>query len=171
MNVMQKIRIEKLTLNIGCGKDQAKLEKGVKLLKNITGIDPVKTITNKRIPEWGLRPGLPVGCKITLRKDAAKELFIKLLKAKEDRLKENQFDKSGNVSFGIEEYIDIPDVKYDPDIGIMGFEICLTLERSGFRIKRRKRLKKKIPVKQSITKEDAIKFVKEKFNVKIGEEE
>ena len=67
MGAMKDIRIEKVTLNIGAGKDQAKLEKGMKLIKNITGLSPVKTHSKKRIPEWGIRPGLPIGCKITLR--------------------------------------------------------------------------------------------------------
>jgi len=171
MNIMQNIRIEKLTLNIGCGKDQTKIDKAVKLLKNITGINPVKTTTNKRIPEWGLRPGLPIGCKITLRKIPAKDLLIRLLKAKDNVLKESNFNNSGNVSFGLEEYIDIPDVKYDPEIGIMGLEVCLTLEKLGFRIKKRKVSKKKIPKKHDITKEDAINFMKKEFNIKVGEEE
>lgn len=171
MNVMRTIRIEKLTLNIGCGKDQTRLDKAVKLLKNITGIDPIKTVTQKRIPEWGLRPGLPIGCKITLRKGSAKELIIRLLKAKEGRLNESSFNESGTISFGIEEYIDIPDVRYDPEIGIIGLDICLTLERPGFRIKRRRIAKKKIPKKHNITKDDAINFMQEEFNVKVGEEE
>jgi ATP-dependent Lon protease len=64
---MQRIRIDKLTLNIGAGKDAPLLEKGVKLITQIAGVKPVKTITQKRIPGWGLRPGLPIGCKITLR--------------------------------------------------------------------------------------------------------
>ena len=68
MNKMQEVRIEKVTLNIGAGRDQARLEKGITLIKSITGIPPVKTITNKRFMGWGLRPGLPVGCKVTLRK-------------------------------------------------------------------------------------------------------
>ncbi len=171
MNIMKNIRIEKITLNIGCGKDQTKLDKAVKLLKNITGIDPVKTTTKKRIPEWSLRPGLAIGCKITLRKKAAKDLLIRLLKAKENTLKDSNFNESGNISFGLEEYIDILDVKYDPEIGIMGLEVCLTLERPGFRIKRRKMLKKKISKKHGITKEDAINFMQKEFNIKIGEEE
>lgn len=168
---MKNIRIEKLTLNIGCGKDQSRLDKAIALLKNITGIVPIKTFTKKRIPEWGLRPGLAIGCKITLRKKSARELLIRLLKAKDNILKESTFSDSGNVSFGISEYIDIPDVKYDPKIGIIGLEACLTLERPGFRIKKRKVQKKKIPKKHIITKEDAIKFIETKFKVKVGEEE
>tara|TARA_Y100000310_G_scaffold342365_1_gene445325 strand:- start:333 stop:848 length:516 start_codon:yes stop_codon:yes gene_type:complete len=171
MNIMKNIRIEKITLNIGCGKDQSKLEKAVKLIKNIAGINPIKTITQKRIPEWSLRPGLPVGCKITLRKKAAKDLLIRLLKSKDNRLDEKNFSKSGSLSFGIPEYIDIPDVKYDPEIGIIGLEISVTLERPGFRIKRRKVSKKKIPKRHDITKEDAIEFIKKEFKIKMGDEE
>jgi large subunit ribosomal protein L5 len=171
MNIMKNIRIEKVTLNIGCGKDQTRLEKAVKLLKNITGIDPVKTITQKRIPEWGLRPGLPVGCKITIRKQQAKELIIRVLKAKDNILKESSFGNAGTISFGLEEYIDIPEVKYDPEIGIMGLEVCITLERPGFRIKKRKISTKKIPKKHNITKEEAMEYMKKEFGIKGSEEE
>jgi len=166
MNIMRNIRIEKLTLNVGAGKEQTKLEKGMMLLKHITGIDPVKTFTKKRIPEWGLRPGLPIGCKLTLRGKSAEELLKRLLDAKENTLKEEQFDENGNVSFGIPEYIDIKDVKYNPQIAVMGLEACITLERPGFRIKRRAIGKKKISKRHSISKNEAIGFMKEKFNVK-----
>ncbi|MDD5087108.1 MAG: 50S ribosomal protein L5 [Candidatus Nanoarchaeia archaeon] len=171
MNQSRNIRIEKVTLNIGAGKDQAKLEKGVKLLEKITGIKPVTTITKKRIPGWGLRPGLPIGCKVTLRKDIASETLKRLLNAKENVLQENQFDDNGSIAFGIEEYIDIPNVNYDPEIGIIGLEVCVTLERNGFRIKRRRIKKTKVPKKHVITKQEAIDFMKKEFNVKVGEEE
>src|SRR3989338_11319190 len=100
-NVMKEIRIEKLTLNIGAGKDQTLLEKGFKLLKSITGMSPIKTVTNKRIPTWGLRPGLPIGCKVTLRGKKAAELLKRLFEAKANKLKEIQFDDYGNIAFGI----------------------------------------------------------------------
>ncbi len=164
---MREVKIEKITLNVGAGKDQAKLEKGMLLLKSIASIAPIKTYTSKRIPEWGLRPGLPIGCKLTIRKTAAEELLKRLLDAKENKLKKSQFDKEGNMSFGIHEYIDISGVKYDPQIGIMGLEVCVTLERPGFRIKRRSFKIRKIPSKHKITKEEAIEFIKKKFNVEI----
>jgi len=167
MNPMREIKIEKITLNVGAGKDQAKLEKGMLLLKNIASLTPVKTYTSKRIPEWGLRPGLPIGCKLTIRKTAAEELLKRLLDAKENKLKKSQFDKEGNMSFGIHEYIDIAGVKYDPQIGIMGLEVCVTLERPGFRIKRRSFKTRKIPPKHKIAKDEAIEFIKKKFNVGI----
>ena len=91
MNPMRNIRIGKVTLNVGAGKEQTKLEKGILLLKHITGINPVKTFTNKRIPTWGLRPGLPIGCKLTLRGKSAKEMLIRLLSAKDNTLNERQY--------------------------------------------------------------------------------
>lgn len=168
---MRNIRIEKVTLNFGAGKDQNRLEKGVKLLKMIAGVDPMKTTTNKRIIQWGLRPGLPIGCKVTLRKKKAKDILVRLLEARDNKLKLSYFDKNGSVAFGIPEYIDIPGVNYDPEIGIVGLQVCVTLERPGFRIKRRKLQKKKIPHKHQITKEDAMEFMKKEFNTKTGEVE
>ncbi|MBN2454628.1 50S ribosomal protein L5 [Candidatus Woesearchaeota archaeon] len=170
-NPMKTIRVEKITLNIGAGKNQERLDKGIKLIKNITGVAPVKTFTNKRIPTWGLRPGLPIGCKLTLRKKKAIELLTRLLQAKENRLSPDQFDNEGNVAFGIPEYIDIPGVEYDPSIGITGLEVCLTLERPGFRIKKRSSKKRSIPRPHRIGREEAIEFMKKAFNVKVGEEE
>ena len=169
MNKMQAVRIEKVTLNIGAGKDTAKLDKGVLLIKAITGINPVKTVTNKRIPGWGLRPGLPIGCKLTLRKEKALEILKRLLDAKDKQLKESQFDEQGNISFGIHEYIDIPGVAYDPKIGIMGLQVCISLERLGFRIKRRRLEPKKVPKKHQLSKEEAIKFMQANFGVIVGD--
>ncbi len=171
MNSMKNIRIEKVTLNIGAGKDQTRLEKGVVLLNSIANATPVKTITSKRIQEWGLRPGLPIGCKLTLRKEKAIKILPRLLDAIENTLNEKQFDNNGNIAFGIHEYIEIPGVKYDPKIGIMGLEVCVTLERPGFRIKRRRLLARKIPTRHRISKQEAIDFMSKQFNIKVGSEE
>jgi len=168
---MRNVEIEKLTLNIGAGKSQDRLEKGVKLLRMLTGIDPVKTITKKRIPGWGLRPGLPIGCKLTIRNGKIKELVSRFLKARDNVISNSNFDNEGNVSFGIHEYIDIPDAKYDPTIGIMGLQVCISLKRKGYRIKFRKRKRKKIRAKHRVTKQEAIEFMAKNFGIKIREEE
>lgn len=167
MNSMKNIRIEKITLNIGAGKDQTRLEKGLVLLNTIANTTPIKTITQKRIQEWGLRPGLPIGCKLTLRKDKAIKMIPRLLDAVDNRLNERQFDNNGNIAFGIHEYIEIPGVKYDPKIGIMGLEVCVTLERPGYRIKRRRLLTRKIPTRHRISKQEAIDFMAKNFNTKV----
>ena len=169
MNSMRQISVEKVTLNIGAGKDQTKLEKGLRLIGDITGYKPVKTFTKKRIQEWGLRPGLPIGCKLTLRKERALDLLKRLLEAKDNTLYVSNVDNEGNVSFGINEYIDIPGVKYNPDIGIMGLQVCITLKRSGFRIKHRAIKRCIIPRKHRIKKEEAIDFLKNTFNLKMSE--
>ena len=171
MNSMKNIRIEKVTLNIGAGKDQTRLEKGIVLLNSIANATPVRTITSKRIQEWGLRPGLPIGCKLTLRKEKAIKILPRLLDAIENNLNEKQFDNNGNIAFGIHEYIEIPGVKYDLKIGIMGLEVCVTLERPGFRIKRRRLLARKIPTRHRISKQEAIDFMSKQFNIKVGSEE
>ena len=167
MNTMRTIRIEKITLNIGAGKDQTKLAKGIQLIQSVSGIEPIKTVTNKRIAAWGLRPGLPIGCKLTLRKIPAQTLLTRLLAAKDNKLTIRNFDNLGNVSFGIPEYIDIPGVTYDPKIGVLGLQVCITLERPGYRIKRRKIAPRKIPKKHLITKQEAIEFLQKQFHVQV----
>ena len=170
MNSMKNIKIEKVTLNIGAGKDQARLEKGIVLLGMVGNATPIKTVTIKRIQEWGLRPGLPIGCKVTLRKDKALNILPRLFEAIENRLNTKQFDENGNLAFGVHEYIEVPGIKYDPKIGIMGFEVCVTLERPGYRIKKRKIMTRKIPIRHRITKNEAIEFMTKNFKVDVEEE-
>lgn len=171
MSGLKNIKIGKVVLNIGAGKDAGRLEKGLKLLKMISGKDAVKTITQKRIAGWGLRPGLPVGCKVTVRGDDAVELVKQLLGGVDRLLSKNHFDSNGNISFGIPEYIDIPGLNYDPEIGVIGLQVSITLERPGFRVARRKLKKSRIGESHRISKVDAIAFMKDNFGVKLKEEE
>jgi len=165
MNSMKKIKIEKLTLNVGAGKDNARLDKGVLLLEKLTGRKPSKIVTQKRIAAWGLRPGLPVGAKLTLRGEEAETFLKRLLYAKDNKLPAKIFDNAGNVAFGIPEYIEVQDAEYSPELGLMGFEAAITLERPGFRVKKRKLFQRKVGNSHKISKEDAIAFFKEKYNV------
>lgn len=165
-NPMKEIKITCISFNIGAGKDADKLKKGMKLLKTITGLNPVQTHSKKRIPGWGLRVGLAIGCKVTIRKNTD-QMLKRLLTAKENTLSSKNFDQQGNFSFGIPEYIDIEGMEYDPDLKIMGLEVAITLERPGFRIKKRKIKSKKIGKTHVITKDDAIQFIQTKFNTQI----
>ncbi|RAP54531.1 MAG: 50S ribosomal protein L5, partial [Methanosphaera sp. rholeuAM130] len=90
-----------------------------------------------------------------------------VLNGLENRIKASQFDKEGNVSFGIREHIDIPGVRYDPDIGIFGMDVSVTFEKPGHRIKDRRLRPKKIPKHQRVTPEEAMELMKEKFQVTI----
>ena len=169
MNPMKSIKIDKLTLNIGAGKDQALLEKAESLIEQLTGIKPVRTKTQKRIPGWGLRPGLPIGVKLTIRGKHAIELIPRLLAAKGNVLKPSNLDEAGNISFGIPEYIDIDGAKYDPKIGMIGLQACITLSRPGYRIKHR-RIKPAKPSKQhKIKGEEARAFMTEQFKTRFEE--
>lgn len=169
MNIMQQIKVEKISLNIGTGGPGVELEKALKLLAKITNKKPVETKTKKRIPTWGLRPDLAIGARVTLRGKDAIELLKRLFNAVDDELPSSKFDNEGNFAFGVPEYINIPGVTYDAALGIVGFEVAVTLQRPGFRIKRRKIKQKKIPKKHRITKDQAIEFVKKEFGVNTGE--
>ena len=163
---MREVRIAKITLNIGAGKNQDLLKRGIKLLEKLTPVKPVRTTAKKRIPTWGLRPGLPIACKVTIRKNP-EVLLKRLLVAKDNILLKKCFDRSGNFSFGVAEYIDIDGLEYDPDLKILGLEAAVSLERPGYRIKKRKIAPKKLGKDHVISKEDAMKFMQDKFGVKI----
>jgi large subunit ribosomal protein L5 len=171
MNPMREIRLEKVTLNIGAGEAGPKLERAKKLLEKISGMKVIVTKTHKRTT-FGIAKNRPIGVKVTLRGERAKNFLINAFKANENKLKADCFDENGNFSFGIKEYIDLPNIRYDHEIGIMGFDVCVTLERKGYRIKRRRIKPKKIGKNHRISKEEAQEWVQKEFNVKIikGEE-
>ncbi|MBT96515.1 MAG: 50S ribosomal protein L5 [Candidatus Pacearchaeota archaeon] len=158
-NIMRNIKIEKVVLSVGGTKEE--LEKGVKLLNMLTNKKPAKTKSKKRIPSLNVRPGLEVGAVVTLRKNA-KEFLKKMLTTIDNKLKKKQISEN-NFSFGIKEYIEIPGVEYQREIGIMGFDITVVFKRSGRRIRIRKIKKGKIPKRQIISPDEIIKFMEENF--------
>ncbi len=160
---MRDLRIEKITLNIGCGT-KTSLDHAVKILSMISQRNVVKTRTKKRTT-FNVPKDKEIGCKVTIR-DKCDEFLKRMLEARENKLAAGNFDNVGNFAFGIREYIDVPGSEYDPKIGVMGFDVCVTLERPGYRVKR-KRLSKKLGRKHVITKDEAIEFAKDKFGVKI----
>lgn len=165
MNPMQNIRIEKITLNIGCGESGEKLDKAKKLLAVLTGKKIVVTQTHKRT-SFGMAKGRPIGCKVTLRKKDAEDFLKKALDVVDFKLSKDVFDKQGSFSFGIKEHIDIPGVRYDPNIGIFGMDIAVTLERPGFRVKRKK-LSHKIGKKHLIKPEEAMEWIVKNYKVEV----
>jgi len=164
-NPMREIRIEKVSINICVGESGAKLEKAKKLIESLTGKKVVETKAKKR-SSFGLSKGRPIGARVTLRGEDASKFLKRVFETKDNRLKKSCFDKNGNFSVGIHEHIDMPDVRYDPKIGIFGMDVCVTMERPGFRVKKRK-INRKIGKKHTIEKEESIKFIKENFKVDI----
>lgn len=167
MNPMREIKIEKVTLNIGVGEGGDKLAKAERVLESITGRKPARTQAKRTIREWGIRRGEPVGCKVTLRGEEAVKILKRLFDAVERRLDKNCFDDGGNFAFGIKEHIDIPGVSYDPELGLFGMNVCATLCRPGYRIRRRRCQPKAIPKSHLVIKEEAINFITKKFGVQV----
>jgi len=166
-NLMKKIFLNKIVLNMGVGKSGDPIEIGKKTLVQITGKKPNARNSKKAQRDWGVRKNEPIGVAVTVRGDDAIKLLKKLLEAKDNQINERAFDNEGNFSFGIKEHIDIPGVKYDPQIGILGLEVSASLSRPGFSIKLRSKHKARVGKNHRITKGDAIKFYTEKFEVKI----
>lgn len=167
MNPMEEVKIAKATINIGVGEAGERLGRAEKLLQSMTDQQPVRTYSKVTNPEFGIRKGQPIACKVTLRGEKADKAIKMILDGIENRLRARQFDAQGNVSFGINEHIDIPGMRYDPDIGIFGMNISITFEKPGYRIRRRKIQRKKVPVKHSVTPEETMEYMKENFQVKI----
>ncbi|BDZ71753.1 50S ribosomal protein L5 [Methanobacterium petrolearium] len=167
MNPMQQVQIAKATVNIGVGEGGEKLARAEKLLKNITNQKPVRTTSKVTNPEFGIRKGQPVACKVTLRGEKAHDAVKLILSGIDNKIRSRQFDRQGNLSFGIEEHIDIPGMRYEPDIGIFGMNVNVTFEKPGYGIKRRKIQRKHIPHKHQVTQDETLEYMKEHFQIKI----
>ncbi len=167
-NPMREILVEKVTLNIGTGESGQKLENAKTLLGLISNREPVATCAKVRNPVFKIKKGDKIGAKVTLRGKAAKDVLERALKAVENTLQERSFDANGNFSFGVKEYIDFPGVKYDPKIGIIGFDVCVTLRRRGARVATRRRAKGRVGKAHKLTRDEGIAFVKG-MNVKIDQ--
>jgi len=166
-NKMKEIVIDKVTLNIGVGKAGQELENAKSLLQRLSGAKAVPTHAKSRNPVFRIKKGDIIGTKATLRRAPAIEFLKKALKVKTFTLPARSFDKEGNFSFGVPEYIEFPGAKYDPQIGMMGFDVCVTLRRRGFRVARRRRAKGKLGGDHRLTQEDGIAFAKEALSINV----
>ena len=166
-NSMKKIFLSKVVLNMGVGKSGEPIEIGKETLFQITGKKPNSRNAKKSLRDWGVRKGEPIGVAVTVRNDDAIELLKRLLLAKDNKINGRAIDNEGNMSFGIKEHIDIPGIKYDPKIGILGLEVSASLVRSGFNIRLRSQHKSKVGKKHRISRDDSIKFLTENFGVQI----
>jgi large subunit ribosomal protein L5 len=93
------------------------------------------------------------------------ELLKKMLISIDNTLRKKQMSEN-NFSFGIKEYIEIPGVEYQRDIGIMGFDVTIVFKRSGRRVALRKIKTGKVSKKQVVTREEIIKFMEDNFQIK-----
>lgn len=167
INPMKEVILEKVTVNICVGNDKPGMLKAEKLIKLLTNKTPVKACAKKRLATWQIRVGLPIGYKVTLRGEDANEFLKWILKSKGNKLKKSSLDNQGNFALGVSEYLDLTGMKYDADIGIMGFELMATFRRAGFRIKSRRLQKAKIPQRHKVTPQEVVSFMESNFGVKV----
>lgn len=161
---MRKPMLEKVVLN--CGGTDDKLEKGVKLLKILTGRTIKEVISHKRIPAFNVRPGLKTGCTVTLRGKEKEALLKRLLGAINNKIKKKQI-QNNHFSFGIKEYLEIPDMEYQRDIGILGLDVTAVFKRAGKRVALKKIKAGKIPKKQDVTKEEIIDYLTNTLKINV----
>ena len=167
-NPMRKIFIGKIVMNIGVGEAGEKLLKAEKVLQILTGNrKTVQTISNTTNKDLGIRQGMPLGVKVTLRGKEAEDFLKRALWVRNNRLPAYCFDSSGNFSFGIPDYTTFEGLKYDPDIGIFGLDINVVLERKGYRVSRRKRLRNKIAFHHRISPVEAREYAKNSYNIEV----
>ncbi len=166
-NPMRKPRIAKVTVNIGIGYSGDRLQNAARVLEELTGQKPSFRKAKRTIRAFGVRRGENIAVMVTLRGERATEFLKKALEAVGHRLKASSIDEHGNIAFGIEEHILIPGVKYDPEVGILGMDVAITIERPGHRIVRRKRQRKThIPRRHRVTREETMILLNQLFGVR-----
>lgn len=166
-NPMTQIRLEKAVVNIGVGDAGERLLKAEKVLGMVTGKKPVRTIAKTTNRDFGIRKGMQIGCKVTLRGKEAEDFVKKAFWVRENRIANYSFDPQGNFSFGVQDYTDFPGMKYDPEIGIFGLDVSIALNRPGSRVQKRKALRSVVPKRHRLTRKEGIEFVKSKFGVEV----
>ncbi len=127
-------KLEKVVINFGVGsasQDKKKIEKALEELALISGQKPVVTLSKNAIAGFRLREGVPVGCKVTLRRKRMYEFVDRLInivlpRVKDFRgLKADSFDGNGNYSFGLKEQLVFPEINYDTIDVVRGMDIVV----------------------------------------------
>jgi large subunit ribosomal protein L5 len=166
---MKAIKVEKVVLNIGVGKSGEPHEKARKVLQELTGQKPATRAAKDSIRDFGIHKGEPIGVIVTLRKSKAIDVLKRILAARDNKVGIKSFDNNGNFSFGIKEHIEVPGIRYNPDIGIFGFDVSVVLSRAGKRVSSRKRSRSKIGLFHRITKEEAVAFARDQLRIEVVE--
>jgi len=167
-STMKKISLEKVVLNMGVGKSGEVIDIAKRALEQISGKKPSIRNAKETQRDWGVRKGEPIGVAVTIRGDDAAILLKRLLEAKGNTVNGKSFDSFGNYSFGINEHIDIPGVKYDPQIGILGLGISVTLSRPGYNIRKRSKHKASVGKTHVISNQEAKDYLTTEFGVTVA---
>jgi large subunit ribosomal protein L5 len=161
------VRIGKVVINIGVGRSGEAIERARRVIEDLVQQKASSRKAKKSIRDFGVHKGEPIGMMVTIRGERALEVLKLLLQGRENRIPTSAFDDFGNCSFGIKEHIEIPGVRYSPDIGIFGMNVSAVLERAGYRVARRNRSPGKIGRGHRVGREEAEEFFKRNFGVEI----
>lgn len=167
---MREPKIAKVVVDICVGGGET-LERAGTILKNLTGQTPAQSRAHQTIRDFGIRKKEAIAVRVTLRHEKAKQFLARALKAKDDVLLIKNWDLDGNFAFGISEHIDIPDVKYDPQLGVQGMNVTVCVERRGYRVKRRRMKRSRVPYRHRVTPEESMVLVRRDFGIEILEKE
>lgn len=133
-NALQVPRLEKIVINMGVGEavgDQKKIQSAVADMAAITGQKPVVTKSRKAIAQFKIRENLPIGCKVTLRRERMWEFLDRLVTIALPRVRDfrgingKSFDGQGNYAFGLKEQIVFPEIDYDKMDAVRGMDIVI----------------------------------------------
>lgn len=134
-NHLEVPRLEKITLNMGVGEasqDKKKVQIAAEEMALIAGQKPVITIAKKSIAQFKLREGMPIGCKVTLRRERMYEFVDRLVTVAMPRIRDfrglnpRSFDGRGNYAMGLKEQIIFPEISYDRIEKIRGLDVIVT---------------------------------------------
>ena len=134
-NTQQVPRITKITLNMGVGEavaDKKVMEKARADMEKISGQRPVTCLARKSVAGFKIRDGMPIGCKVTLRRERMYEFLDRLVNIAIPRIRDfrglspKSFDRQGNYSMGVSEQIIFPEINYDEIDAIRGMDITIT---------------------------------------------
>ena len=134
-NRLEVPRLDKVTLNMGVGEasqDKKKVQTAAEEMALIAGQKPVITIAKKSIAQFKLREGMPIGCKVTLRRERMYEFMDRLVTIAMPRIRDfrglnpRSFDGRGNYAMGLKEQIVFPEISYDKIEKVRGMDIIVT---------------------------------------------
>ena len=166
VNPMRQIRVDKLVVQCCVGGEGDQLTKAAKVVQQLTEQQPSFGKSRLTVRGFGIRRGQKISAKVTVRGEKAMDIIEKALRVKSYELPESCFSQEGNFGFGITEHIDLG-LKYDPSIGIFGMDFFIVLSRPGNRVAKRKHNQTRIGAPHKISKQEAIEFATQKFEVNV----
>ena len=164
---MREPSIEKVVVHMGVGQGGRDLGNAEGILEEVTGQQSVRTQAKRTVQAFGIRQGDPIGTKVTLRGEDAREFLETALPLAD--LKRSQFDETGNFSFGVDEHTDFPSQEYDPNTGIYGLDVTVALVRPGYRVAKRDQVTRSIPSEHRMSVDDAVAFLESEFDVEVNQ--